>query len=84
VTGGVPNAGEQQTLHDAGRSRRYLAKEVIYRESDRADRICVIRSGLVKLLSYLPNGRARIVRLHAVAAGQPPLQRSAMGSISLK
>jgi CRP/FNR family transcriptional regulator len=25
----------------------------------------VIRSGLVKLLSYLPNGRARIVRLHA-------------------
>ena len=25
----------------------------------------MIRSGLVKLLSYLPNGRARIVRLHA-------------------
>jgi CRP/FNR family transcriptional regulator len=65
MTGGVPNAGEQQMLHDAGRSRRYLAKEVIYRESDRADRIYVIRSGLVKLLSYLPNGRARIVRLHA-------------------
>jgi CRP/FNR family transcriptional regulator, anaerobic regulatory protein len=56
---------EQQTLYDAGRSRRYLAKEVIYRESDRVDRIYVIRSGLVKLLSYLPNGRARIVRLHA-------------------
>ena len=55
----------QQTLYDVGRSRRYLAKEVIYRESDRVDRIYVIRSGLVKLLSYLPNGRARIVRLHA-------------------
>ncbi len=56
---------EQQTLYDAGRRKRYLAKEVIYRESDRVDRIYVIRSGLVKLLSYLPNGRARIVRLHA-------------------
>jgi CRP/FNR family transcriptional regulator, anaerobic regulatory protein len=55
----------QQTLYVAGRSRRYLAKEVIYREGDRVDRIYVIRSGLVKLLSYLPNGRARIVRLHA-------------------
>jgi len=55
----------QQTLCELGRSRRYLAKEVIYRESDRVDRIYVIRSGMVKLLSYLPNGRARIVRLHA-------------------
>jgi CRP/FNR family transcriptional regulator len=55
----------QQTLDDVGRSRRYLAKEIIYRESDRVERIYVIRSGLVKLLSYLPSGRARIVRLHA-------------------
>lgn len=54
-----------QTLNDVGRSRRYLAKEIIYRESERVERIYVIRSGLVKLLSYLPNGRARIVRLHA-------------------
>jgi CRP/FNR family transcriptional regulator len=58
-------AGEQQTLYGAGRKKRYLAKEVIYRESERVESICVIRSGLVKLLSYLPNGRARIVRLHA-------------------
>ena len=65
MTDGAPNAQEQQTLYDAGRSRRYLAKEVIYRESERVDRIYVIRCGLVKLLSYLPNGRARIVRLHA-------------------
>jgi CRP/FNR family transcriptional regulator, anaerobic regulatory protein len=54
----------QPTLYNTGRLKRYLAKEVIYRESDQADRVYVIRSGLVKLLSYLPNGRARIVRLH--------------------
>jgi len=62
---GLWDAHEQQTLYDAGRSKRYQAKEVIYRESERVDGIYVIRSGLVKLLSYLPNGRARIVRLHA-------------------
>ncbi|MGB7932634.1 MAG: Crp/Fnr family transcriptional regulator [Gammaproteobacteria bacterium] len=65
TAGGVWSEQEQQALYAAGRKKRYLAKEVIYRESDRIDRIYVIRSGLVKLLSYLPNGRARIVRLHA-------------------
>ncbi|MBA2483054.1 MAG: Crp/Fnr family transcriptional regulator [Nitrosomonas sp.] len=43
--------------------KRFAAKENIYREGDRAEAVYVIRSGLVKLLSYLPNGRARIVRL---------------------
>jgi CRP/FNR family transcriptional regulator len=42
----------------------YLAKDVIFREGDPLNRVYVIRSGLVKLLSYLPNGRARIVRLY--------------------
>jgi CRP/FNR family transcriptional regulator, anaerobic regulatory protein len=65
TTADVWGEQEQQALYDAGRRKRYLAKEVIYHESDRIDRIYVIRSGLVKLLSYLPNGRARIVRLHA-------------------
>lgn len=65
MTAGIPNAHEQQSFYDAGSSRRYQAKEVIYRESGRANRIYVICSGLVKLLSYLPNGRTRIVRLHA-------------------
>jgi CRP/FNR family transcriptional regulator len=59
------DARERQILYEAGRQKRYLAREVIYRESEQGDRIWVIRSGLVKLLSYLPNGRARIVRLHA-------------------
>jgi len=45
--------------------RRCLAREVIYLESDTVDRVFLIRSGLVKLLSYLPNGRARIVRLYS-------------------
>jgi CRP/FNR family transcriptional regulator len=59
------DAGEQPTLWKKGRQKRFMPKEIIYRESGRVDRVCLIRSGLVKLLSYLPNGRARIVRLHA-------------------
>lgn len=47
------------------KQKQFSAKEVIYRESDPVDKIFVILSGMVKLLSYLPNGRARIVRLHA-------------------
>lgn len=46
------------------RKRSISSKTTIYRESEQADAVYVIRSGLVKLLSYLPNGRARIVRLH--------------------
>jgi len=48
-----------------GSKKKYFsAKEVIYRESDSVDRVFMIISGMVKLLSYLPNGRARIIRLH--------------------
>ncbi len=46
------------------KQKQFLAKEVIFRESDRVDKVFIILSGMVKLLSYLPNGRARIVRLH--------------------
>jgi CRP/FNR family transcriptional regulator len=62
---GAWNSRERQILYEAGKRKQYLAREVIYRESEQGDRIYVIRSGMVKLLSYLPNGRARIVRLHA-------------------
>lgn len=41
------------------------AHEVLYREGDDVRCVHVVVSGVVKLLSYLPNGRARIVRLHA-------------------
>ena len=37
---------------------------MIYREGERVDRVFMILSGMAKVLSYLPNGRARIVRLH--------------------
>jgi CRP/FNR family transcriptional regulator len=57
--------GEETRLWQNSKRKCFQAKEVIYRESAGVDRICIIRSGLVKLLSYLPNGRARIVRLHA-------------------
>ena len=39
--------------------------EVIYREGQEASVVYRIKKGLVKLICYLPNGRARIVRLHA-------------------
>jgi CRP-like cAMP-binding protein len=45
-------------------SASYGPSEVVFREGDTADVVHVICSGLVKLISYLPNGRARIVRLH--------------------
>lgn len=43
----------------------YSAKEIVYSEGAEADTVIVIRSGMVKLISYLANGRARIVRVHA-------------------
>jgi CRP/FNR family transcriptional regulator len=47
-----------------GKRKLFSAKEIIYRESDQVDKVFIILNGMVKLLSYLPNGRARIVRLH--------------------
>lgn len=47
-----------------GKSKHLTAKQILYREGSSIDRVFIIRSGMVKLLSYLPNGRARIVRLH--------------------
>jgi CRP/FNR family transcriptional regulator len=44
--------------------RQCAARDVIYRKGDCVDRVYLIRSGMVKLLSYLPNGRSRIVRLY--------------------
>jgi CRP/FNR family transcriptional regulator len=44
---------------------RYSAKEIVYSEGAEADTVIVIRSGMVKLISHLANGRARIVRVHS-------------------
>jgi CRP/FNR family transcriptional regulator len=51
-------------MFNNGRKKCFAAQEVIYHENDTVDTVFVIRSGMVKLLSHLPNGRARIVRLH--------------------
>lgn len=39
-------------------------KQTIYNAGDEPDSVYFIRRGLVKLLSHLPNGNSRIVRLH--------------------
>lgn len=44
----------------------FAAGDILYREGEKADVVYTIKKGLVKLISYMPNGRARIVRLHAV------------------
>lgn len=45
----------EQTLLEPG--------SILYRAGDKADRLFTIRSGLVKLVQYLPDGTQRIVRL---------------------
>lgn len=50
---------------EPGTERQFEAKDVIYREGETADRLCVILRGLVKLMIHLPNGKVRIVRLHS-------------------
>jgi hypothetical protein len=39
LSGGFRDNHERQMLYDAGKPKRYLAKDVIYRESDQVDRI---------------------------------------------
>ena len=43
----------------------YSSKETLYSEGTEVDTVIVIRSGMVKLISHLANGRARIVRVHS-------------------
>lgn len=43
--------------------RCFNAKDVIYREGDAVNGLFQLRGGLIKLMSYLSNGRVRIVRL---------------------
>ncbi|MGD2073601.1 MAG: Crp/Fnr family transcriptional regulator [Gammaproteobacteria bacterium] len=43
---------------------RYEAGDTLYHEGSDVEALYVIRRGRIKLLSYLPDGRARILRLH--------------------
>lgn len=45
--------------------RRYSPRDVLYHQDHDADTVYLIKSGLVKLISHLPTGRARIVRLNS-------------------
>jgi CRP/FNR family transcriptional regulator len=71
---GVDDAAARP-LNDAGIARmfstrpaHYSAKGLIYHEGAKVDTIYVIRRGMVKLVSHLPNGRARIVRVHSTGS----------------
>lgn len=55
---------ESGALFKSARCIRFAARDTIYREGGEADTVYAIRSGLIKLISYLPNGRGRIVRLY--------------------
>ena len=59
----LDDAGIQE-LFPAKRAH-YSVKEIVYSEGAKVDTVIVVRSGMVKLISYLANGRARIVRVHS-------------------
>jgi CRP-like cAMP-binding protein len=50
-------------LFSTAKQIQYEPQQSIFQEGQSADTIFFIRKGMVKLISYLPNGNARIVRL---------------------
>ncbi len=44
--------------------KNFSDEEIIYHEDAPAESLFYIESGIVKLQTYLPNGQARVVRLH--------------------
>ncbi|MBK9131466.1 MAG: Crp/Fnr family transcriptional regulator [Gammaproteobacteria bacterium] len=50
------------------RTSRYEPADVLYRAGDAPSTVYVIESGMVKLINYLPNGKARIVRIHSAGS----------------
>lgn len=63
----LDDAGIQRLFHSA-RSAHYSAKDIVYGEGSEASAVIVVRAGMIKLISHLPNGRARIVRVHSRGA----------------
>ncbi len=53
-----------QTLLSHARRVNYAQHDTLYHQGNKIDTVFFITSGLLKLVAYLPNGRARIVRLH--------------------
>ncbi len=54
---------ECESIHDSIDDIALASHEVLYRAGDPARAVFTIRSGLLKLVQYLPDGRQRIVRL---------------------
>ena len=57
------DAEEISQLFSAAKKVHCEPQQSIYQEGMAADTIYFIKKGMVKLISYLPNGKARIVRL---------------------
>ena len=57
------NAEAVSSLFNSAKPARFAPQQHIYQEGLKADTIYHIKKGMVKLVSYLPNGKARIVRL---------------------
>lgn len=55
---------QQPALLNSVCSYTYQPDEVIYRYGEESRLLFIVRSGMLKLINYLPNGRNRIVRLH--------------------
>lgn len=52
-----------EARESAGKVRRFGPGEVLYRDGDQIEAACRVHRGLVKLMTHLENGDARIVRL---------------------
>ncbi len=63
VLGDIPSSPGRALLAQAHR-QHYSQQQVIYNPGSAADTVFFIIEGLLKLVSYLPSGRSRIVRLH--------------------
>lgn len=53
-----------QNLLAQARRMHYEAQETLYHQGGENNTVFFVASGLLKLITHLPNGRARIVRLH--------------------
>ncbi len=60
---GEHDANAVQTLLAYARRATYRPQDVLYHQGEASDTVFFISRGLLKLVTYLPNGRARIVRL---------------------
>lgn len=59
-----PTLLEHTSLLNSVSSQSYQPGEAIYINGEESRSLFIISRGLVKLMSYMPNGRSRIVRLH--------------------